>query len=77
MQIIRNNDVNDGVEWYVSSLKTKPTSKIHDKLNKCSALAEMGDRLVTKDISQKEGRPPCPFREGSLGRDLPPYQAAS
>jgi len=51
---------------------------------KCSAVAEMGDRLATIDMGRKQGS--CctpPFFRGShvtqcrLSRGLPPYQVAS
>jgi len=53
--------------------------------NKCSAVAEMGDRLATINIGRKEGRLLCPFSgelgphliQCRLGRDLPPYQVPS
>jgi len=56
--------------------------------NKSSAVAEMGDRLVTIDMGQKVGAAVPPFGVGGaaspsntmspgLGRDLPPYQVVS
>jgi len=54
------------------------------KLNKCSAVVEMGDRLATIDMDQNWGL--YPFWEGELGphvtqcglgRGLPSYQVAS
>ena len=46
--------------------------------NKCSAVAEMGDRLATIDIGQKLGRGCAPIR-GELypHRGLPSYQVSS
>jgi len=53
--------------------------------NKCSAVAEMGDRLATIAMGRKLGAL-LPFGEGELGshvtqcrlgRALPPYQVAS
>jgi len=55
-------------------------------LNKCSAVAEMGNCLATIDIRQKVWRLLCPFLLGELGLDLiqcllssglPPYHVAS
>ena len=63
-------------------------SKRHNPANsidyKCSAVAEMGDRLATIDMGRKFGV--CPLFVGGLGlhltqcrlgRCLPPYQVAS
>jgi len=36
-------------------------------LNKCSAVAEMGDRLATIDMGRKIGGCACPFWEGGAG----------
>ena len=56
------------------------------KCNKCSAVAEMGDRLATIDMGRKLGAAPFFFLGGELdrhltqcglGRGLPPYQVAS
>jgi len=53
--------------------------------NKCSAVAEMGDRLATIDMGRKEEEAPVSLL-GELGpyltqcglvRGLPPYQVAS
>jgi len=52
--------------------------------NKCSAVAEMGDRLATIDIGRKLGRF-CPFggelgphvTQCGLGRGLSSHQVAS
>jgi len=53
---------------------------------KCSAVAEMGDRLATIDMGQKVGAAVPLFGKGELdshltqcrlGRSLPPYQVAS
>jgi len=60
-----------------------------DNMNKCSAVAKMGDGLATIDMGRKvkgEGGCCAPFGGGELGthltqcglrRDLPPYQVAS
>jgi len=51
-------------------------------LNKCSAVAEMGDRLATTDMGRKLGGGLCPIFSGEwelsgLSRGLPPYQVSS
>jgi len=55
-----------------------------DGKNKCTAAAEMGDRLATIDIGQNLGAVPLLERElgphvtqCGLGRGLPSYQVAS
>ena len=64
---------------YYTALKEK-------ELNKCSAVAEMGDRLATIDMGRKEGAAVLVSFRGELGphltqcglgRDLPPCQMAS
>jgi len=58
---------------------TKPVPSF----NKCSAVAEMGDRLATIDMGRKLGVPLWGGELGphltqfGLGRGLPPYQMAS
>ena len=52
------------------------------KNNKCSAEAEMGDRLVTIDMDRKLGAVPLGglgphVAQCGLGRGLPSYQVAS
>ena len=55
------------------------------KINKSSAVAEMGDRLATTDMGRKEGAPvPLPggelgphLTQCGLGRGLLQYQVAS
>ena len=61
--------------------------RVTELLYKTSAVAEMGDRLATIDMSRKVGGGGllCPFPGGMgphltqrrLGRGLPPYQVAS
>ena len=56
-----------------------------ERLNKCSAVAEMGDRLATIDTGWKLGGGLCPFwgelgphlTQCGLGWGLPSYQVAS
>jgi len=72
---------------FIPILRLEATNRVH---NKCSAVAEMGDRLVTIDIGRKlaDGRAPLGvFWWGSepgphitqcgLERGLPSHQAAS
>jgi len=40
------------------------------KLNKCSTVAEMGDRLVTIDMGRKVGGAAVPLSVGDLGLHL-------
>jgi len=51
--------------------------------NKCSAVAEIGDRLVATDMGRKLGAVPlfwgelgCHLTQCGVGQDLPPYQVA-
>jgi len=41
--------------------------------SKCSAVAEMGDRLATIDMGRKLGMGLCPFVGGGAGPDLTQY----
>jgi len=59
---------------------------MHNKKNKSSAVAEMGDRLATIDMGRKVGRRCCGgagsplghhLRQCGLGPGLPLYQVAS
>ena len=54
------------------------------RINKCSAVAEMGDRLATIDMDRKLGAVPllggelgAHLTQCGLGRGLPLYQVAS
>ena len=65
-------------------------SKVHvtgdKKMNKSSAVAEMGDHGLNRHGPKRGGRAAVPLSRGELGpritqcglgRDLPPYQVAS
>jgi len=48
----------------------KSCQLLHNCTSKCSAVAEMGDRSATVDISRKEGGCCAPFGRGELGPHL-------
>jgi len=64
-----------------------PTILYHELCNKCSAVAEMNDRLATTDMVRKfgKGAGAVPLTgdlgphltQCGLGQGLPPYQVAS
>jgi len=82
------------MDWWLSQSKAEMSDLIMGgpisvtsckrKVNKCSAVAEMGDRLAAIDMDRKEGDCYVPsgglgphLTQCHLGRSLPPYQVAS
>jgi len=85
MRNTRDN-INVHTKFEVDSFVHSTNISRGPKINKNSAVAEMGDRLATIDVGRKVGRGAMhlsvwgagsPYNTMSLGRRLPPYQVAS